>query len=149
MSFERSLFLRHKTTNSAKSAKSAKSFSTGRPRSSVLKSFEATSQGYIELSCTSSTNHHNTTIYGLSNLFRHVDEGRYHFMHPTKQSSQSSPSSSAPVTVVCTSRVEMYVLRNDHMLKLIDYLKGTDAIRRLHELWYVGGSWCGCGCGCD
>ena len=127
--------LKNKNPKNTNSSNSANSASSRRPHSSIMKSFEAASQGYIELSTTSSSNHHNTTIYGLSNLFRHVDEGRYPFMNPTDPSA-------APVTVVCTSRVEMYVLKNDHMLKLIDFLKGTDAIRRLYELWYVvGGKW--------
>ena len=107
---------------------------------SILKHYELSSrQSYVELSTT-----HGTTVYGVSNLLRKADANRYNFLRQTEKKVNDIDDTdididtdidTATTTVVCTSRVEMYILKPHAMSTLLDYLRGTSAIETLYQLY--------------
>ena len=114
--------------------------------STILKHYELNSrQSYIELSTTTGP-----AVYGIANLLSHADPSRYNFLSSKNKvtgnveendsddklsSSSSSSSGDGRTTVVCTSRVEYYVLPSSHMASVLDYVRGTSAIEMLHQIY--------------
>jgi len=115
-------------SSSSSSSSSTSSLSSTRS-SSILKHYElASRQSYCELSSTEGP-----TVYGVSNLLRHADANRYTFLQPNNNDENESMFNTT--SVVCTSRVEMYVLNPNAMSTLLDYLRGTSAVEMLHQLY--------------